>query len=183
MRDEYYDISKELGAKHPNCAAAMIAWLEGWTNKRIGTWESDRRAMKKSRSDQSYTYEEHLWFYRTRSGIVDDLFGLFGKDKIRWAIEWLKEVGLVVTRSNPNKGWDQTLQYKLCIERLQSLVNRWETGRSLTEEEPEAEGETRDVITLALIANYFFRRGSQSLPAATDEPVEPEEPAPSEQAA
>jgi hypothetical protein len=57
---------------------------------------------------------------------VDELFGLFGKNKINDNLLWLRnETEFLLTRQNPAHKWDRTLQYQFNIESVQNAINLW----------------------------------------------------------
>jgi hypothetical protein len=122
IRIDYMAICQ--GSPDAACSAALLSYFENWMNTKL-----DNRPQAKIRNkiDQdggkAATQDESLWVYISQDDLKKDLLGVFGDTKINACLQWLRNVGYLSCRENPEHRWDRKLQYMLNIETVQTLLN------------------------------------------------------------
>ncbi len=96
------------------CAAAILGWLENWTNSLL-------------RSDKD------PWIYRKQADLKSDLYNLFPDYAITAALKILRAKGYLETRRALYNKRDRTLEYRLLPEAVQRDLNNWRPETKLTD--------------------------------------------------
>jgi hypothetical protein len=92
-------------------AAALLYFFERWT-----LWRIKDQGNKADRPE--------IWLFFSVDQIEDYEFGrAFGRHRITAGIDLLITLGFLTRRNNPEKGWDQTYQYRFETDAVQQAVN------------------------------------------------------------
>jgi hypothetical protein len=91
-------------------AAALLYFFERWTIWRI--------------KERKETGTNGLWLFFAMDQIREYEFGgAFGTHRLNSAIDLLMELKFLERRTNPNKGYDRTYQYRFMKDAIQDAVN------------------------------------------------------------
>lgn len=133
VRKSYIDICNvehpEYGtAPDANCAAALLNDFEYWQNYKFA--HASQKAIENEIASRGGlpAQDTDLWIYKKQSDLKENLFNIWGMNKVRDNLNWLVNVGYIWQRNNPKYAWDRTLQYQLNIDAVQkqidALINR-----------------------------------------------------------
>lgn len=119
------------GAPDPRCAAALLNQAVYWTNIRSGQREQ-AQAENTARATNPADHQRadvSLWFWRRVEDWKAECMGLFGTNKVRDNLAWLcGDEGYMERRENPISTLDKTMQYRLYIGLLQTVLNAYAEG-------------------------------------------------------
>lgn len=106
-----------------DCPAVILNYFEHWHNSKLDTFEQWRRECEVAeKNNESLPPEPETWVYATQEQIRFDLLYTYGERKVADGTEWLVEVGFLLSRSNPNVGFDRTKQYLFNVEFIQLAI-------------------------------------------------------------
>ncbi len=118
VRSEYLTVCE---GKH--CAAALLNHFEHLTNSKLDEAEQVKiRNQIAAKQGLPQLTLDGLWIYKTQTELKAELLGMFTEKTIREHLKWLQEKGFLYRRNNPNKKWDRTIQYRLDIEKVNSVI-------------------------------------------------------------
>ncbi len=109
-----------------SAAAVIISELSRWT-----LWKA-RMAADTKRQNRAYSNEGkngslvdiEFWIWKSADNLVEDILGIYKKDKVLANINWLVENGYLLKRSNPRLRYDRVPQYKVVIKAIQDAINK-----------------------------------------------------------
>lgn len=132
---DYMQVCSELGILPTDCAAAILRVFERWTDNKLAQnkAESEKAALYAAHN-QPYERGDSTWIWLTRNALItDELFSIFGERSVGTALKGLQTDQLLLSRNNPTHAWDRTIQYKLNVPLVQSLLDALENGVSVRE--------------------------------------------------
>src|SRR5688572_27879403 len=99
-----------------DCAAAILNYFEHWTNSKLDEQEQwVRQCEIADKTGEQRPPAPDVWIYASRVQIQSDLLTTYGELNIYIALDWLVDVGFLVSRNNPKHGWDRTKQYQFDV--------------------------------------------------------------------
>lgn len=102
---------KETTYQTDEVAAALLHFFERWTIWRI--------------KEHKHVEGSEVWLYFAMDQIQSYEFGgAFGTHRLNSAIDLLMELKFLDRRTNPNKGYDRTYQYRFMQGSIQEAVNK-----------------------------------------------------------
>jgi len=107
-----------------HCAAAILAVMEYWTD-----WKLDLITKKLQKAkEEGYgpeSVEAEPWIYKSIKDLkLNDLMGLFGRNKIQESLVYLVEKKYLKCRRNPRYGFDRIHQYLLNLNLIQKELDK-----------------------------------------------------------
>lgn len=137
VRQLYVDLCDGNG-----CAGALLSVFESWTNTRLKHLDQAEAINRRARKDgRPETQDTGLWVWRTKSELIEDLCGLYGRGALDTAIELLLKKGLIERRQNPSDPRDRTLEYLLKVEVVNGLLEQKRKSASGKADSSDCNGE------------------------------------------
>ena len=117
LRSDYVKVCEsftgtQFDAKDPRCAALILDVFVGWTDHHI------------ARIKDGIAPKYGMWTFMSVRQLSDQLLSVYGDKKLRKHLNALMEQGLLERRVNPDNPQDNSYQYLLNIQKLQSLIDQ-----------------------------------------------------------
>lgn len=137
-----------------HCAAAILDLFQRWTKG------------KQRKGSTPWIYD------KPQDDLMDDLLGLFSRNRISQALAKLRKWGYLITRHNPFQPYDRTLQYQVVEVVIQEALQLLGLGLSIVSDET-VHRPVQDDASSQLVQSSFYTMNQQTLNHNESTPTAP----------